>query len=136
MALLALLAAIALWTLLDVRSLLRDRANWPLLAVALLGIVLLAGGRPLVGGALVVAVALWSRRPRRARTVVAGGFAPQADRVEAATLLGVAADADRATILAAQRRLIARNHPDNGGTQGLAARLNAARDIMLNQSQN
>ena len=53
------------------------------------------------------------------------------DLAEARALLGLSLGADREAIVAAHRRLIARNHPDSGGTQALAARLNAARDLLL-----
>ena len=52
-------------------------------------------------------------------------------RDEAAEMLGIEVDADRETILAAHRRLIQRLHPDRGGTDYLAARLNEARDRLL-----
>jgi curved DNA-binding protein CbpA len=39
--------------------------------------------------------------------------------------------ADRAEIHAAYRRLMQRAHPDRGGSAGLAAQLNAARDRLL-----
>lgn len=50
---------------------------------------------------------------------------------EAAKLLGVAPDADVETILAAHKRLIAKVHPDAGGTVELAAGINRARDTLL-----
>lgn len=50
---------------------------------------------------------------------------------EAAKLLDVAPDADADAINAAHRRLIAKVHPDTGGTQELAARINQARDVLL-----
>ena len=50
---------------------------------------------------------------------------------EAARLLDVAPDADAETIVAAHRRLIAKVHPDAGGTPELAARVNRARDALL-----
>jgi len=53
------------------------------------------------------------------------------DLVEAREILGVAANATRAEIQAAYGRLIRAVHPDAGGTSGLAARLNAARDRLL-----
>jgi DnaJ homolog subfamily C member 19 len=52
-------------------------------------------------------------------------------RNDAARLLEVAPDADAETILAAHRRLIAKVHPDAGGSAELAARVNQARDTLL-----
>ncbi|MEG1030153.1 MAG: molecular chaperone DnaJ, partial [Brevundimonas sp.] len=46
-------------------------------------------------------------------------------------ILGVPADASPEVVQAAWRRLMARAHPDQGGTEGLAARVNAARDRLL-----
>jgi len=51
--------------------------------------------------------------------------------VEARDILGVGPNATRAEIQAAYGRLIRAVHPDAGGTSGLAARLNAARDVLL-----
>ena len=48
--------------------------------------------------------------------------------VEARSILGVSATASSAEIQAAYNRLIRLAHPDKGGTDGLAAQLNAARD--------
>lgn len=59
---------------------------------------------------------------------------PQAHRLgrrEAQSILGVGPDADEAEIRAAYLRLIRLAHPDRGGTEGLAAQLNAARDRLL-----
>jgi hypothetical protein len=50
---------------------------------------------------------------------------------EARRILGVEAGASRAEILAAHKRLMRMAHPDAGGTAGLAAQLNAARDVLL-----
>ena len=52
-------------------------------------------------------------------------------RAEAADMLGVPVDAERDEIVAAHRRLIQKLHPDRGGTDYLAARLNEARDRLL-----
>jgi hypothetical protein len=51
---------------------------------------------------------------------------------EARSILGVGPDATKAEIQAAYARLIRLAHPDKGGTAGLAAQLNAARDRLLN----
>ena len=50
---------------------------------------------------------------------------------EARRILGVGPDATRQEIQAAYRRLMRLAHPDKGGTAGLAAQLNAARDRLL-----
>ncbi len=50
---------------------------------------------------------------------------------DAAKLLEVAPDADADTIVAAHRRLIAKVHPDAGGSAKLAAQVNEARDILI-----
>jgi curved DNA-binding protein CbpA len=50
---------------------------------------------------------------------------------QARSLLGVEPGATPAEIRAAYTRLMKRAHPDQGGTAGLAAQLNAARDRLL-----
>lgn len=50
---------------------------------------------------------------------------------EAAKLLGVDRGADADTIIEAHKRLIAKVHPDAGGSADLAARVNLARDTLL-----
>ncbi len=50
---------------------------------------------------------------------------------QAHAMLGLANGADRAQIVAAHRRLIQRLHPDRGGSNYLAARLNAAKAQLL-----
>ena len=57
--------------------------------------------------------------------------APTMDVDEARRVLGVARDADADSIRAAHRRLVARVHPDHGGSAELAGKVNAARDILL-----
>ena len=57
--------------------------------------------------------------------------APAMRTSEARTLLGVGEGASVDEIRAAHRRLIAKVHPDAGGSAGLAAQLNAARDALL-----
>lgn len=69
-------------------------------------------------------VLLW-RRGRAERLKGASAVA------DARALLGLSADADAAAVRAAHRRVIARVHPDAGGTAELARRANQARDVLL-----
>jgi len=55
-------------------------------------------------------------------------------RREALRLLGLGRDASPAEIKAAHRRLMKTQHPDHGGDPVMAARLNAARDLLLTRS--
>ncbi|WP_043340199.1 J domain-containing protein [Belnapia moabensis] len=52
-------------------------------------------------------------------------------RAEALAILGLAEGADAEAIRAAHRRLMQSAHPDRGGSDWLAARVNQARDILL-----
>ena len=130
------LAAIAVWALVRLgrQGERPGRGQWRV-AATLLGAVLMAGA-VLAGarGAWVAAAGLagaglWFLVSSRQRAV-----APRGEGMtdaEARSLLGVTPDSSRAEINAAWKRLMARAHPDQGGTEGLAARLNAARDHLL-----
>jgi DnaJ homolog subfamily C member 19 len=50
---------------------------------------------------------------------------------EASKLLGIESDADAEAIIAAHKKLIAKVHPDAGGSAELASRVNLARDTLL-----
>lgn len=50
---------------------------------------------------------------------------------DARRLLDLSAEADERAIAQAHRRLIARVHPDVGGSEELARRVNVARDTLL-----
>jgi hypothetical protein len=80
-----------------------------------------------LGGSILLTAALWlasaSRPPKPS--------ASSMSRADAASMLGVAESADRDEIEAAYRRLMLRVHPDQGGAVGLAAQLNAARNVLL-----
>lgn len=63
------------------------------------------------------------------RRGAAGGAAMS--RAEALAVLGLAAGATAEEIRAAHRRLMRAAHPDAGGSDWIAARLNLARDVLL-----
>jgi hypothetical protein len=80
--------------------------------------------------ALAVIAAIWWLGQRRKQAMLT--------TAEARDLLGVSARAGEEEIRAAHRRLIGRVHPDAGGSDALARRVNAARDILvaeLNQNR-
>jgi len=52
-------------------------------------------------------------------------------RAEALAVLGLEEGADAAAVRAAHRRLMRGAHPDQGGSDWLAARINQARDLLL-----
>lgn len=59
----------------------------------------------------------------------------QMAREEALSILGLKEGATTDDIKAAHRRLMARLHPDTGGTDYLAAKVNMAKDLLLEHSQ-
>jgi hypothetical protein len=94
-------------------------------AVFLLGFRFLTTGRSMLGAVLMAGALLYAGYRR-------GRFSKPAMPLEdARRLLGVSAEADLAEIRAAHRRLIARVHPDAGGSAELASRINAARDALI-----
>lgn len=56
---------------------------------------------------------------------------PSMGETQARQLLGLGPEAGRKEVLEAYARLIKLAHPDKGGTDGLAAQINAARDRLL-----
>lgn len=130
------LAAIGLWALIRLGRQGEGprRGHWRV-AATIVSAVMIAGavvaaakGAFLIAAGLGIA-GLWLALSSRLRSLP-----PRAEALgeaEARAVLGVGPQADAAEINAAWRRLMGRAHPDQGGSEGLAARLNAARDRLL-----
>jgi DnaJ homolog subfamily C member 19 len=111
-----------------------------LLALALL-LFLTGRGIPALGGLVLLGPALW--RHWRQGSAGFGGFGSTAappppprqsasmTRQEAYEVLGLKPGADEDAIHAAHRRLMRTAHPDAGGSDWLASRVNQARDVLL-----
>lgn len=130
------LAAIAVWTLIRLgrQGETHGRGHWRVAATLFSAVLMGAGALAAVRGAWLPAAALagaglWLTIASRQRSVSPRGEAMT--EAEARSLLGVAAAATPQEINAAWKRLMGRAHPDQGGTEGLASRLNAARDRLL-----
>ena len=130
------LAAISVWALVRLgrQTEQRGRGHWRVTAT-LFSAVLIAGGVLLAArgswlpAAALAAAGIWLTLSSRQRAP-----APRTEamtRAEARSLLGVSTDATPQEINTAWKRLMGRAHPDQGGTEGLASRLNAARDRLL-----
>jgi hypothetical protein len=134
-----LLAGLAGWLIWTGRLQRMSAKDGMALGVALVGAVLAAKGKPVIGAPLLIGAAMFfagQGKLRGKRKTAAPKPVPPQDITHARALLGVAPDADADTIRAAHRRLIASVHPDKGGTEALAAQINAARDLLLRDQAN
>ena len=130
------LAAVAVWALVRLgrQGERAGRGHWRITATLFSAVMIGGGVLALSKGSWIfglglIGAGLWLTIASRQRTV-----APRAEGMtdsEARSVLGVSASATASEINAAWKRLMARAHPDQGGTQGLAARINAARDHLL-----
>lgn len=135
-----LLAGLAVWLIWTGKLQRMTAKDGMALGAALVGAVLAAKGKPVIGAPLLIGAALFFARQGKRRVRRAGrhhdhpaATPPRSAAVlaQARALLGVGPDADAQAIRAAHRRLIASVHPDKGGTEALAAQINAARDLLL-----
>ena len=99
-----------------------------------LGLVVSGRGVPALIGLVLVGPALWQRW-RESRPPGPGPRPPRSggamSRAEALDVLGLKPGASQDDIHAAHRRLMRMAHPDTGGSDWLASRINQARDVLL-----
>ncbi|WP_300577443.1 DnaJ domain-containing protein [Phenylobacterium sp.] len=82
---------------------------------------------------VLIVLGLWLAMSARGQGA-GGGAAPRTSAMseqDARSILGVGPEATPEEIQAAYTRLMRRAHPDAGGSAGLAAQLNAARDRLI-----
>ncbi|MGA9582135.1 MAG: DnaJ domain-containing protein [Allosphingosinicella sp.] len=99
-------------------------------ALFLLGLSLFTKGRLVLGAALMAGAMLWAAWRRSSPS------SKPMPAEDARRLLGVSEGATLQEIRDAHRRLIAKVHPDTGGSAELAHRVNAARDTLLAETMN
>ena len=109
------------------------RGLWPV-AMSLLG-GLMVYGRPVLQ-----AFGLW-RQLQSMQQKQQDQSAPSTrnDTMDAATarqILELEEDASKQDILAAHKRMMAKNHPDKGGSTYLASQINQAKDLLLDELEN
>uniref|UniRef100_A0A7N0VD04 Mitochondrial import inner membrane translocase subunit TIM14 n=1 Tax=Kalanchoe fedtschenkoi TaxID=63787 RepID=A0A7N0VD04_KALFE len=94
-------------------------------------------GAALVGRYGIEAYQAFKARPPTAklRRFYEGGFQPQMTRREAALILGVRESTAVDKIKEAHRKVMHANHPDAGGSDYLASKINEAKDLMLGKTK-
>lgn len=130
-----LLLGLAAWLIWTGRLQRMSVKDGMVLGGALVGAVMAAKGKPLAGAPLLLGAALFflsQSQQKKRRSATPPKAPPEAPSIaRARALLGVPEDADETMIRSAHRRLITSVHPDRGGTEALAAEINAARDLLL-----
>jgi hypothetical protein len=130
-------AALLLFIWATRRKLALKRREWRFLAgalaIACFAAAAYVGMRGGWGKSIVlVVVGLWlAVSTRRTGAVPPPSPSGRISEAEARSILGVGPEAGGAEIKEAYARLMRMAHPDKGGTSGLAAQLNAARDRLL-----
>ena len=103
----------------------RHKMTTPIIAGA--GVAALA----LTGRAAILSFEAWRRAPPRMRKFYEGGFDPEMTKREAALILGVRESAAKDKVLAAHRKVMIANHPDAGGSDYIATKINEAKAKLI-----
>lgn len=103
----------------------RSRMTTPI--VAGMGVAAVA----MTGRAAILAFEAWKKAPPRMRKFYDGGFEPEMTRREAAMILGVRESAAKDKVMAAHRKVMIANHPDAGGSDYIATKINEAKAKLL-----
>ena len=133
------LAGLALWLIWTGRLKRMTGLDGAMLGIALVGSFIAAKGRLIIGiPMLLIAARHFFRRKPSIRD---GGDSPRrvpirleaerTDVADARALLGLPLDFKEADVQDAYRRLMTRVHPDAGGTDALAQKINDARALLL-----
>lgn len=126
--LLALIAAVLGWAVWKGKL---KPAQLPPIVLGVAGAFLAARGNLLIGGGALVAAVLWYRGMA---SRLFGRKIEQHDQYaidKARFMMGVSRFDDADYIRERHRALIAKNHPDTGGSDERASELNKARDLLL-----
>lgn len=92
----------------------------------------------LLAAGAVTGIELWRERAIKLDEMMNAPARPPAAAMqaeEAASILGLPVDAAPDAVRAAHKKLIGQLHPDKGGTDYLAAKINDARDVLLRRNQ-
>lgn len=125
------LSKILLWGLLAVIAVLvvTGRLNWIAAAIAA-SLPLLKGLFTLLLRSLPF-LQIWLKKRQTEHQRPPPPPSPQMAKHEAYQILGLQPGASREDIILAHKRLIQKLHPDRGGNDFLAAKLNAAKELLL-----
>lgn len=136
----ALMVLLNWWANTDVKTA-KSAVLWGIFLVCgLLALLLIASGKG-IAAIVPVGVAIWKSLPvLRGLGNIGGGSdrtsSPRAGHsdltiTEAYDILGLKPGASDDEIMAAYRKLMAKCHPDTGGNDWMAAKLNEAKDLLL-----
>jgi len=82
-----------------------------------------------------MALEAWKARVPAMRAFYRGGFQSEMSRREAAQILGLRESAPEAKVKESHRKIMIANHPDQGGSEYVATKINEAKDVLLGKKK-